>query len=192
MLIGENGMKNRDVPTKQSNGFTIVELLIVIVVIAVLAAVTLIAMNGLKERAENSKVAADISTLSKAILAARNNEQKTVNIITGNLAYGQGGTGAACSTLPAGTDLAVLAKTSNCWVSYNNALDKISTASGINVRGIVDPLGRPYAIYEGESSLVCIARDEMWAFGRNYAPWGARWPGGAQTILPQSGFVSGC
>lgn len=39
---------------KSTSGFTIVELLIVIVVIAVLAAITIVAYNGIQQRAKNS------------------------------------------------------------------------------------------------------------------------------------------
>ena len=38
------------------SGFTIVELLIVIVVIAILAAITIVAFNGIQERARASAV----------------------------------------------------------------------------------------------------------------------------------------
>lgn len=40
---------------KQPTGFTIVELLIVIVVIGILAAITVVAFNGIQERARNTK-----------------------------------------------------------------------------------------------------------------------------------------
>lgn len=46
-----------------SRGFTIVELLIVIVVIAILAAITIVAFNGVQQRA---KVAAKVSTVQQA------------------------------------------------------------------------------------------------------------------------------
>ena len=40
---------------QKQNGFTIVELLIVIVVIAILAAITVVAFNGVQQRARNSQ-----------------------------------------------------------------------------------------------------------------------------------------
>lgn len=48
---------------QNQRGFTIVELLIVIVVIAVLAAVGLVAYNGVQQRARDTKRAADIDNV---------------------------------------------------------------------------------------------------------------------------------
>lgn len=49
-------------------GFTIVELLIVVVVIAILAAITVVAYNGIQERAWNSRVVANANTMQKALM----------------------------------------------------------------------------------------------------------------------------
>lgn len=54
---------------KKQTGFTIVELLIVIVVIAILAAVTIVAYNGIRQRAITSQVQNAVSQANKSIIA---------------------------------------------------------------------------------------------------------------------------
>lgn len=54
-------------PPKHQRGFTIVELLIVIVVIAILAAITIVAYNGVTSRANDSARQADANALMKKI-----------------------------------------------------------------------------------------------------------------------------
>lgn len=51
---------------KTKSGFTIVELLIVIVVIGILASITVVAFNGIQERAKVSIAQSELSNLSKA------------------------------------------------------------------------------------------------------------------------------
>ena len=51
----------------RNNGFTIVELLIVIVVIAILAAISIVAYNGIQNRAEASKTVSAIQAYKKAL-----------------------------------------------------------------------------------------------------------------------------
>lgn len=57
------------ITASRGRGFTIVELLVVIVVIAILAAVSVIAYNGVQARAENAKTLAGIDQLAKAMQA---------------------------------------------------------------------------------------------------------------------------
>lgn len=52
---------------KTKTGFTIVELLIVIVVIAILAAISVVAYNGIQTRARNAQVTSGVNTYYKAI-----------------------------------------------------------------------------------------------------------------------------
>ena len=52
---------------QKQKGFTIVELLIVIVVIAILAAITVVAYNGISARARDSQRQSDIVAVQKAL-----------------------------------------------------------------------------------------------------------------------------
>jgi len=52
---------------KKMGGFTIVELLIVIVVIGILAAITIVAFNGIQARSRDSSVDSSVTALKKAI-----------------------------------------------------------------------------------------------------------------------------
>ncbi len=51
-----------------TKGFTIVELLIVVVVIAILAAITIVAYNGIQNQATDSRRANDLASIQKALL----------------------------------------------------------------------------------------------------------------------------
>lgn len=53
--------------SREKQGFTIVELLIVVVVIAILAAITIVAYNGIQNRARQSSLQATISQASKQV-----------------------------------------------------------------------------------------------------------------------------
>ena len=52
---------------KSTSGFTIVELLIVIVVIGILAAIVIVAYNGVQARARDSKRVTDMAAIQKAL-----------------------------------------------------------------------------------------------------------------------------
>lgn len=52
---------------QKQTGFTIVELLIVIVVIGILAAITIVAYNGIQARSENTKTINSVSAYARAI-----------------------------------------------------------------------------------------------------------------------------
>lgn len=53
--------------TKNQKGFTIVELLIVIVVIGVLVAITVVTYNGLQQRSRNTQVIVGVEAYNKAL-----------------------------------------------------------------------------------------------------------------------------
>ena len=56
-------------PIRRNNGFTIIELLIVIVIIAILAAITIVAYNGITAKATDARRAQDFSSIQEALQA---------------------------------------------------------------------------------------------------------------------------
>lgn len=131
---------------KATSGFTIVELLIVIVVIAILAAISVVAYNGIQSRANDSKVSTDLNMLEKAIQAARINTGRTIFSISGS-----GHSGGTCFTTE-NTYPAELPSTHSCWTRYNTTLTNIANAANINLDSLRngDPWGAPYYIDENE------------------------------------------
>ena len=131
-------------------GFTIVELLIVIVIIGILAAISIVAYNGITEKAQAARRDSDMSQLLKAILIARENTGKTLGEITG----ATWSIGKCVSALdnPSGIEPKNLPKTHECWVRYYLNLDRISAASGVSLQSLRsgDSRGNPYMWDENE------------------------------------------
>lgn len=71
----------------RQSGFTIVELLIVIVVIAILAAITIVAYNGIQQRARDSDRTADITAVQKALELYRVDNGNYPSVGTDNTGY---------------------------------------------------------------------------------------------------------
>lgn len=64
---GKNPLKKHPLHTSR-DGFTIVELLIVVVVIAILAAITIVSFNGITQRAKQTTVLSDASNAASAMV----------------------------------------------------------------------------------------------------------------------------
>jgi prepilin-type N-terminal cleavage/methylation domain-containing protein len=52
---------------RKAQGFTIVELLIVVVIVAILASITLVAFNGVQNRAQNSRILGAVTSWEKIL-----------------------------------------------------------------------------------------------------------------------------
>lgn len=136
--------------TRKQSGFTIVELLIVIVVIGILAAIIIVAYNGVQSQAKMAKQQSDLANYEKAIIIARNNTGKVLKDITGS-SWSLG----ACSVSsgnPDNIEPKNLPKSHVCWTRYYDNLDKISAASGVGLDNLKagDANGNPYALDENE------------------------------------------
>lgn len=86
---------------KSTSAFTIVELLIVIVVIAILATIGIVAYTGIQQRAKNAQVVGGVNTYYKAILqyGTLNGAYPSVN----NACLGADYPGGQCWNGPNGT-----------------------------------------------------------------------------------------
>lgn len=75
-----------------SKGFTIVELLIVVVVIAILAAITIVSYNGITARSVNAGLKTELSTASKKIqqYQIENSQYPDNTWVTNNITLGNG------------------------------------------------------------------------------------------------------
>lgn len=138
-------------------GFTVVELLVVIAVIAILAAIGYGAYNHTQESARVARIKGEASTLKEAIEIARNRTGQPLHGLTGTYWTGEyclfqpGGAPNPGDPIPDGTDFSVQnTMTQGCWDAYLAAVGAISDASGIDVTGFRDPWGRPYYIDENE------------------------------------------
>ena len=120
---------------KKQNGFTIVELLIVIVIIGILAAITVVAYNGIQQRAKNQAASSDLANLAKAIHLARINDGKVLKDITGSSCTG-------CGTQ----------------ATYELTLDRIGASSGVNLTALKagNPWGNKYSIDENELENMAV------------------------------------
>lgn len=147
--------------TTQHKGFTVVEMLIVIVVLGILATITSIAYGSIQEKGRQKKMDADIQTIVSAIKTARSNTAKNLITITGSNFTGYG-----CTIKTAGTDLATLPDSDECILRYKTNLQLIAAASGATLGDIRDPWGRPYYIDENEGESGGCSKDTVAAFAR--------------------------
>lgn len=172
-------------PIEQRRAFTIVELIVVITVIGIIAAISLMSYSGVQRKAQISKINSDLRLFSRVVQSARLINSKTLGQITGNY-YSAG----VCFSKASGTDLATLPRSDSCWTRYLTTLDLISSSSGINIRNLIDPWGRPYAIDENEGEAGACTKDSIRTYSEPFIT-NTSYSGTNTEIIPLSGFT-GC
>jgi prepilin-type N-terminal cleavage/methylation domain-containing protein len=123
---------------KTNKGFTIVELLIVVVVIAILAAITIVAYNGIQNRAKTASVQADLNTAVKKL-----HEYRLTNSTSEQYP----------STLPA----TVSASTGNAYTYFPNVDTNtycLQSSNGTIISSVTSANSAPFAKPCSQHSLV--------------------------------------
>lgn len=148
----------------RQKGFTIVELLIVIVVIGILASITIVAFNGIQARSQAAKRDSDISNYYKAALIAREADGRVLGAITGQ--YWSLGYCTSTAHNPDGIEPKDLAKDHVCWTRYYDNLAKIGAAAQMNLDSLRagDARGNPYMFDENEGEAGGCNMDALFYF----------------------------
>jgi prepilin-type N-terminal cleavage/methylation domain-containing protein len=164
---------------KKQRGFTIVELLIVIVVIGILAAITIVAYNGIQDRARTSSMTLDFSNnnkVAKLITASTGNPPTTIDILqsTTKMAASQGAY--KLTAFCASTTAYVLSSellNGNKYYSLNgagyiqdNAINVTNACSSVGVAGATTVfLGMPASSCATENSNCIFSGTASIAYG---------------------------
>ncbi len=129
-----------------NRGFTLIEMIIVIIILGILVTVGSASYRGVVEEARRSEARRNLDDIKKAIETARVKSGKRLNQITGS----------NCSFCTAcGGDLRDVPDTHECVVRWNRLLTNVSADGYGNISKFKrDPWGSPYVIDENDGEYV--------------------------------------
>src|SRR5665647_1062811 len=137
-------------------GFTIVELLIVIVVIGILATLTIVAYTGIQDRAKTASLQSDLAQASKQLeiykFSASTGEQYPINLATAALKATSGNsyTYQVNNTSPASYCLSEFVGSTSYYITNTNTVPTEGTCSGVILGGTTCPTG--FIVVPGSST----------------------------------------
>jgi prepilin-type N-terminal cleavage/methylation domain-containing protein len=148
------------------NGFTIVELLIVIVVIGILAAITIVSYNGVQTRAANARTSSDMRSFEVAVKAMRELTGKTLyELYTAASVDPNQPCGSWNGSDPVPKSYP---KTHACWTHYYQQLSVLEQSADMKLTGLRDgdSNGNPYFIdaTEGRNPGDYCLPDRIWQY----------------------------
>lgn len=151
--------EDKDKLSKQfgKKGFTLIEMLLVIVIIGLLSSIILVSVNTARTQARYARAKADLNQFLKLINVARADSLKTFIEITGS--------GCSECTCRGKGNIQLLPETDSCWITYQNAVSALNNvASGAITfnRPISDPWGAPYLFNENEGEACCCPDAVNW------------------------------
>jgi len=198
----------------KNSGFTIVELLIVIVVIGILAAITIVAYNGIQQNAKIAAVKGDLGQSSRLLEAYRFSKSATERYPLANDCSATPAADTIClkasngniinysvdnSSSPPSFCITVSNASINFKVTNTSATPIAGTCSGVIAGGVACPSG--FIVVPGNSAFgtsdFCVMKYEARQVGATTVPistaTGTPWVSVSQTnAIAYSANVAGC
>lgn len=146
-------------------GFTVIELMVVVAIIALLASIILVSLKSSQDKARLSRAQTEMGEIVRSILIAQGEAGKPLNQITVGIANDCPSTapGSSCVCEPNPTT------DPQCRTDWKNSLIFIENATNGAVANLAnfenDPWGRPYILDENEKSGSCSTKDTLTTCG---------------------------